>query len=47
MAPTKPGPKEQKLREQRETRPQPPKNIKMKAKGIGRVANVRISKRGT
>ena len=43
MAPTKPGPKEQKLREQRETRPQP-KPPKMKAKGIGKVASVKMSR---
>ena len=44
MAPTKPGPKEQKLREQRETRPLP-KPMRMKAKGIGKVANVKLSQR--
>ena len=45
MATIKAGPKEQKLKEQREERQRQRPSVKIKAKGIGKVVDVKM-KRG-
>jgi hypothetical protein len=45
MATIKAGPKEQKLKEQREERQRQRPSVKIKAKGIGKVANMKLSQR--